>query len=506
MPRGTVVHAHGRVRARRPRRRAHRLGAERRLARRRAERRRRASRCSGASPRRGNRPSLSGSSTGPTRRAPASGAACSDRAPPQARWPTRTSCGSSRIATATRFRTRSPRTASTSTARSTRARELETAAAYLELHIEQGPVLESLGLPLGVVQGTFGVERHRITWHGQAAHAGSTPMDKRRDALAGAAKLALEIREIARRTGGGAVCTSGGVVCKPGIVTSVVETAEQLLDQRDLTRAGWRRCSRRRRRRASGSPPRSDRRRMGEDLVDRADPLRRHAARLLRGGGRRGHGHRASPSVRPAARRGRGRARGVPTVMMFVQSLRGLSHTKLEDTREEHLELAVAALDLLASKTIGWVSSARRRARRRRCAQSRLVAIPSEDRIQGDTHGSELRRHRPARPAVQPARRALPARRVARLRVRLDLRLARPLAGVVPAAHARRAGDDDDEVRPLRDEPRHARADRPRERLRDAARHLERPDGHGHRPRRLGAPLHRPEARPRRRVRASAAR
>ena len=111
--------------------------------------------------------------------------------------------------------------------------ELDSAAAYLELHIEQGPVLEGLGLPLGVVLGTFGVERHRITWRGQAAHAGSTPMDRRRDALAGAAKLALEIREIARRTGGGAVCTSGGVVCKPGIVTSVVETAEQLLDQRD---------------------------------------------------------------------------------------------------------------------------------------------------------------------------------------------------------------------------------------------------------------------------------
>ena len=91
--------------------------------------------------------------------------------------------------------------------------------------------------PLGVVLGTFGVERHRITWSGQAAHAGSTPMDKRRDALAGAAKLALEIRDIARATGDGAVCTSGGVVCKPGIVTSVVETAEQLLDQRHLDAA-----------------------------------------------------------------------------------------------------------------------------------------------------------------------------------------------------------------------------------------------------------------------------
>ena len=112
--------------------------------------------------------------------------------------------------------------------------QLESAAAYLELHIEQGPVLESLDLPLGVVLGTFGVERHSITFRGQAAHAGSTPMDQRRDALAGAARLELEIREIAKRTGGGAVCTMGGVVTKPGIVTSVVETAECLLDQRHL--------------------------------------------------------------------------------------------------------------------------------------------------------------------------------------------------------------------------------------------------------------------------------
>src|SRR5204862_2982255 len=75
--------------------------------------------------------------------------------------------------------------------------QLAGAAAYLELHIEQGPVLESLELPLRVVLGPFGVARHQVTWRGQAAHAGSTPMDKRRDALAGASKLALEIRPIA---------------------------------------------------------------------------------------------------------------------------------------------------------------------------------------------------------------------------------------------------------------------------------------------------------------------
>jgi N-carbamoyl-L-amino-acid hydrolase len=235
--------------------------------------------------------------------------------------------------------------------------ELESAAAYLELHIEQGPVLESLGLPLGVVLGTFGVERHRITWHGQAAHAGSTPMNKRRDALAGAAKLALEIRDIARRTGGGAVCTSGGVVCKPGIVTSVVETAEQLLDQRDLNaqrlaamlaeakaaserfaaeesiEVDWERIW-------SIEPILFDETLIGfceEAIQDVAGTTYRLPSGPL---------HDAAEVSRT----------GVPTVMLFVQSLRGLSHTKLEDTREEHLELAVSALDHLASKTITWVA------------------------------------------------------------------------------------------------------------------------------------------------------
>jgi hydantoinase/carbamoylase family amidase len=235
--------------------------------------------------------------------------------------------------------------------------ELESAAAYLELHIEQGPVLESLGLPLGVVLGTFGVERHRIIWHGQAAHAGSTPMNKRRDALAGAAKLALEIRDIARRTGSGAVCTSGGVVCEPGIVTSVVETAEQLLDQRDLNAqrlatmlAEAKAASERF---ASEESIDVDWERIwsiepilfDETLIGFCEEAIHEVA---------GRTHRLpSGPLHDAAEVSRA---GVPTVMLFVQSLRGLSHTKLEDTREEHLELAGSALDRLASKTIAWVA------------------------------------------------------------------------------------------------------------------------------------------------------
>ncbi len=238
-------------------------------------------------------------------------------------------------------------------------RQLEKAAAYLELHIEQGPVLESMGLPLGAVVGTFGVERHEITWRGQAAHAGSTPMEMRRDALAGAAKLALELREIAKRAGGGAVCTSGNVVCRPGIVTSVVETAQQLLDQRHLdadrlasmleeARDASERFAREEDVDVSWArlwnihPILFD-----ERLVDLADEAIRDVA---------GKSHRLpSGPLHDAAEVARA---GVPTVMLFVQSLRGLSHTKLEDTRPEHLELSVRALDRLAAKTIERVAAA----------------------------------------------------------------------------------------------------------------------------------------------------
>ena len=236
--------------------------------------------------------------------------------------------------------------------------QLESAAAYLELHIEQGPVLESLELPLGVVLGTFGVERSRFTWRGQAAHAGSTPMNARRDALAGAAKLALYLREIAFEVGDGAVCTSGGVVCRPGIVTSVVETAEQLLDQRHLdaeklarmlqmAREGAERFAEEERlevdweRIWSIEPILFD-----ETLIGFADEAVREVA---------GASHRLpSGPLHDAAEVARA---GIPTVMLFVQSLRGLSHTKLEDTKREHLELSVRALGSLASKTLAKLAT-----------------------------------------------------------------------------------------------------------------------------------------------------
>ena len=88
---------------------------------------------------------------------------------------------------------------------------LDGARAYLELHIEQGPVLESEGLAVGTVLGTVGVERFRAHFSGQAAHAGSTPIRQRRDSFLAAARTALELREIALRHEG--VCTVGNATC-----------------------------------------------------------------------------------------------------------------------------------------------------------------------------------------------------------------------------------------------------------------------------------------------------
>jgi len=237
--------------------------------------------------------------------------------------------------------------------------ELEDAAAYLELHIEQGPVLESMDLPLGVVLGTFGVERHQVTFRGQAAHAGSTPMDKRRDALAGAARLELEIREIAKRTGDGAVCTMGGVVTKPGIVTSVVETADCLLDQRHLD-AGKLASMLAEAQRASERFAQDEDIEVEWDRIWNIEPILFDEALIQLAEESimevAGSSHRLpSGPLHDAAEVARA---GIPTVMLFVQSLRGLSHTKLEDTKEEHLELAVQALDRLAAKTIERVASA----------------------------------------------------------------------------------------------------------------------------------------------------
>ncbi|HEY0795982.1 MAG TPA: hydantoinase/carbamoylase family amidase, partial [Acidisarcina sp.] len=231
------------------------------------------------------------------------------------------------------------------------------AAAYLELHIEQGPVLESLDLPLGTVLGTKGVERHAITFTGQEAHSGSTPMAVRRDALAAAAKFALEIRKIAGKYPD-AVATMGSVKTFPGIVTAVVGRCETTLDMRDLDAgilaemfseakaaseqfAAEERCTVEWARIWSIEPVPFDATLAGfcdEAIMETAGTTHRLPSGPL---------HDAAEVSRA----------GIPTAMMFVQSLAGLSHNKLEDTREEHLELAVIAFSRLARKTKDWLAS-----------------------------------------------------------------------------------------------------------------------------------------------------
>ena len=236
-------------------------------------------------------------------------------------------------------------------------KELKNAAAYLELHIEQGPVLLDQDLPLGAVLGTFGVERHAITFRGQAAHSGSTPMDRRRDAFLAAARMSAEIYEIAKRSGIG-VCTIGSCTTNPGIVTSVVADCRITLDQRHLeadklaamhaeARAASERFAK-----ESGCAVEWERlwhiapAPFDPDLVNLCEEAIKEAC---------GASHRLpSGPLHDAAEMCMA---GVPTVMMFTQSLHGISHNKIEDTKEEHLALSVEALDKLAEKTMAWIKA-----------------------------------------------------------------------------------------------------------------------------------------------------
>jgi N-carbamoyl-L-amino-acid hydrolase len=236
------------------------------------------------------------------------------------------------------------------------AAEQKRAAAYIELHIEQGPVLETLGLPLGVVLGTKGVERHAITFHGQEAHSGATPMNARRDALAAAAKLALEIRPIASKHRD-AVCTMGSLKTFPGIVTAVVGRAEATLDQRDLEAAVLAQMFREAQE-ASARFAAEEHCTVEWSRIWSIEPIAFHPelldlceAAICETAGR--SQRLPSGPLHDAAEVSRA---GIPTVMMFVQSLGGISHNKIEDTREEHLELSVAAFDRLADKAMGWIA------------------------------------------------------------------------------------------------------------------------------------------------------
>jgi len=235
--------------------------------------------------------------------------------------------------------------------------EKQNMAAYLELHIEQGPILERLGKPLGSVTGTKGVERWAVRFRGREAHSGSTPMDVRQDALAAAAKLALEIRPISRRYPQ-SVATMGSVKTFPGIVTAVVGRCETTLDLRDLDAhvlagmlseakeaserfAAEERCTVEWSKIWSIEPIPFHPELIGlceEAITETAGTCERLPSGPL---------HDAAEVARA----------GIPTVMMFVQSLNGLSHNREEDTKVEDLEQAVLAFGRLVEKTVQWVTT-----------------------------------------------------------------------------------------------------------------------------------------------------
>jgi N-carbamoyl-L-amino-acid hydrolase len=242
-------------------------------------------------------------------------------------------------------------------------RELKTidARAYLELHIEQGPVLESMQKSTGVVLGTFGVERHTIRFIGQAAHSGSTPIPMRRDAFLAAAETALECRQIGLRhsrpgPGGNVVCTVGVVNVEPKIVTAVPGLCEISLDQRALDPRVLAAMNREARD-ASERIARENNVSVEWTRLWTIEP-RPFDATLLRlcedavrdetGDAPRlpsGPLHDAAEMVPH-----------MPVVMMFACSSRGLSHCKEEDTPEPFLLSSIRAYLGLVQKTVDYVA------------------------------------------------------------------------------------------------------------------------------------------------------
>jgi hydantoinase/carbamoylase family amidase len=222
------------------------------------------------------------------------------------------------------------------------ARRREGLAAYLELHIEQGPVLDREGVPVAAVTGTAGVERHRFDFTGQASHAGTTPMELRRDAGLAAATAALAVEEIARRHSG--VGTAGVLRLEPGIPTAVPGEARLTVDLRHPEAAPL--AAMLAETRAAASEAAAARGcALAESEVWRIEPIafddRLVAAALEEAGTGRTI---ASGALHDAAEM----ARHLPVAMLFAPSIAGVSHAKEENTSEPDLEQAIAAFGRLA--------------------------------------------------------------------------------------------------------------------------------------------------------------
>jgi hydantoinase/carbamoylase family amidase len=224
---------------------------------------------------------------------------------------------------------------------------VERIGSYLELHIEQGPVLEAEGLQAAAVTGCAGVERLRFVISGQAAHAGTTPMDVRRDPGLAASAAALRVEEVAKDEGG--VATVGAMTFEPGIPTAVPGVVSMLVDLRhpDAEALARMLAAAREAIRSSAAARGCE---VAEEPVWRIEPIsfdpglvelaREACARVT------GTGHELpSGALHDAA----SMAPLVPTTMVFSPSVAGISHAREEDTAEADLVAAIEAFGELAN-------------------------------------------------------------------------------------------------------------------------------------------------------------
>jgi len=219
--------------------------------------------------------------------------------------------------------------------------------AYLELHIEQGPILEADGLPLAAVAGTYGVRRDRLRFRGEAAHAGATPLAARRDpVLAGALFVAAARRVAAELTG---LATVGAIESEPATATAVARECRLTVDARHARLDGLGSLHAALLT-AAASAARDERVALERDAMWSIDPIEFDprlvaiAQEAIKDASRRDP--LTSGPLHDAAALARG---GIPVVMLFVRSLGGVSHSPAEDSDEQDLRAAVLALAELAS-------------------------------------------------------------------------------------------------------------------------------------------------------------
>lgn len=229
--------------------------------------------------------------------------------------------------------------------------------AYVEVHIEQGPILESMGKGICTVTGTKGIERERLIFRGQAAHAGTMPMPMRRDSFRAASRFALSAADIGERHDG--VTTVGAVACKPGVVTAVAGETTITLDMRHID-AGELATMLAECRAAADEAARAEGCTVEWEHIFRIPPMPFHPTLLdaARTSVREVEGHDVelpSGALHDASEM----ARGVPTVMIFSSSTNGLSHTKEEDTPVDHLHMAADAFDRTCRRAIDAIVTGR---------------------------------------------------------------------------------------------------------------------------------------------------